>query len=137
MFPRPSLDLSSPEIHLIPDKVACAELGVTADELGYTVDAFVDGAYAGDFFYGGDKVDITLKGDRVVDLRTQDLEDLPIATRSGKLVPLSALADIEYSSGPEQIMRRERLRAITIQVTPPPEIYRPSRTTRACSASTP
>ena len=122
MFPRPSLDLSSPEIHLIPDKVACAELGVTADELGYTVDAFVDGAYAGDFFYGGDKVDITLKGDRVVDLRTQDLEDLPIATRSGKLVPLSALADIEYSSGPEQIMRRERLRAITIQVTPPPEI---------------
>jgi HAE1 family hydrophobic/amphiphilic exporter-1 len=122
MFPRPSLDLSSPEIHLIPDKVACAELGVTADELGYTVDAFVDGAYAGDFFYGGDKVDITLKGDRVVDLRTQDLEDLPIATRSGKLVPLSALANIEYSSGPEQIMRRERLRAITIQVTPPPEI---------------
>ena len=122
MFPRPSLDLSSPEIHLIPDKVACAELGVTADELGYTVDAFVDGAYAGDFFYGGDKVDITLKGDRVVDLRTQDLEDLPIATRSGKLVPLSALADIEYSSGPEQIMRRERLRAITVQVTPPPEI---------------
>ena len=122
MFPRPSLDLSSPKIHLIPDKVACAELGVTADELGYTVDAFVDGAYAGDFFYGGDKVDITLKGDRVVDLRTQDLEDLPIATRSGKLVPLSALADIEYSSGPEQIMRRERLRAITVQVTPPPEI---------------
>ena len=99
-----------------------AELGITADELGYTVDAFVDGAFAGDFFYGGDKVDITLKGDRVVDIRTQDLEDLPIATRSGKLVPLSAIADIEYSSGPEQIMRRERLRAITIQVTPPPEI---------------
>ncbi len=122
MFPRPSLDLSSPEIHLIPDQVACAELGVTADELGYTVDAFVDGAYAGDFFYGGDKVDITLKGNRVVDIRTQDLEDLPIATRSGKLVPLSALAEIQYSSGPEQIMRRERLRAITIQVTPPPEI---------------
>ena len=122
MFPRPSLDLSSPEIHLIPDKVACAELGVTAGELGYTVDAFVDGAYAGEFFYGGDKVDITLKGNRVVDIRTQDLEDLPIATRTGKLVPLSALAEIQYSSGPEQIMRRERLRAITIQVTPPPEI---------------
>ncbi len=122
MFPRPSLDLSSPEIHLIPDQVACAESGVTADTLGYTVDAFVDGAYAGDFFFGGDKVDITLKGNQVVDLRTQDLEDLPIATRSGKLVPLSALADIQYSSGPEQIMRRERLRAITIQVTPPPEI---------------
>lgn len=122
MFPRPSLDLSSPEIHLYPDQIACAELGITADELGYTVDAFVDGAFAGDFFYGGDKVDITLKGDRVVDIRTQDLEDLPIATRSGKLVPLSAMADIEYSSGPEQIMRRERLRAITVQVTPPPEI---------------
>ena len=34
----------------------------------------------------------------------------------GQLVPLSAVADVELSSGPEQINHRERERAITIQV---------------------
>src|SRR3990172_4982930 len=37
----------------------------------------------------------------------------------GQLVPLSAVADVELSSGPEQINHRERERAVTIQVTPP------------------
>ena len=35
------------------------------------------------------------------------------------MVPLAAVADVFYTSGPESIMRRERLRAITISVTPP------------------
>ena len=34
-------------------------------------------------------------------------------------MPLSALAEIDYGSGPEAIYRREKLRAITISVTPP------------------
>jgi HAE1 family hydrophobic/amphiphilic exporter-1 len=121
-MPRPSLDLSSPEIHLQPHVVEASELGVNAADLGYTVDVLVDGAYAGDYYVGGNKLDITIKGKNSLDLRTQDLAGLPVATPSGQLVPLSALAEISYSSGPEQINRRERLRAITIQVSPPPEI---------------
>jgi hydrophobic/amphiphilic exporter-1 (mainly G- bacteria), HAE1 family len=35
------------------------------------------------------------------------------------LVPLGAVADIQLSSGPEQINRRERQRTITIEVRPP------------------
>ncbi len=121
-MPRPSLDLSSPEIHLEPYVVEASELGVNAADLGYTVDVLVDGAYAGDYYVGGDKLDITIKGQESLDLRTQDLAGLPVATPGGQLVPLSALAEISYSSGPEQINRRERLRAITINVNPPPEI---------------
>jgi HAE1 family hydrophobic/amphiphilic exporter-1 len=37
-------------------------------------------------------------------------------------VPLGALADVELASGPEQINHRERVRAITIEVTPPPQV---------------
>jgi HAE1 family hydrophobic/amphiphilic exporter-1 len=48
----------------------------------------------------------------------QDLQDLPVATPSGDVVPLSALATVELGSGPEQINHRERQRAITIQVSP-------------------
>jgi HAE1 family hydrophobic/amphiphilic exporter-1 len=96
-----------------------ADMGINASELGYTVDALVDGAYAGDFFSGGDKIDLTIVGDESFARRTQDLNSLPISTAFGQLVPLSSVANISLSSGPEQINRRERQRAITIQVTPP------------------
>lgn len=117
--PRPSLDLSSPEIHVQPKLVESSEMGISAVELGYAVDAFVDGAYAGDYFVDGDKIDLTIKGAASFVGRTQDIERLPIATRGGGVVPLSAVANVEPSSGPESILRRERLRAITISVTPP------------------
>ncbi|MAV33827.1 MAG: acriflavin resistance protein [Planctomycetaceae bacterium] len=118
-MPRPSLDLSSPEIHVEPKLVEASEMGVTAAELGYTVNALVDGAYVGDYFTGGDKIDLTIIGNETFAKQTQDLESLPIVTTTGQLVPLGAVANVRLSSGPEQINRRERLRAITIQVTPP------------------
>jgi HAE1 family hydrophobic/amphiphilic exporter-1 len=118
-MPRPSLDLSSPEIHVEPKLVEASEMGVNASELGYAVDALVDGAYVGDYFTGGDKIDLTIVGSKAFTRRTQDLASLPIATATGQLVPLASVAQVRMSSGPEQINRRERLRAITIQVTPP------------------
>ncbi|MDC0261859.1 efflux RND transporter permease subunit [Planctomycetaceae bacterium] len=120
--PVPSLDLSSPELHVIPKLTQAAEMGFSASELGYTVNALVDGAYAGDYFYRGDKIDLTIIGQDELANQTQDIPALPIATPTGQLVQLEALADIRLGSGPEQINHRERLRAITIEVTPPPTV---------------
>ncbi len=60
--PNPSLDLSSPEMHILPKWQQAADMGISAEDMGYTVDALVDGAYAGDFFIDGDKIDLTIKG---------------------------------------------------------------------------
>ncbi|MHC4953976.1 MAG: efflux RND transporter permease subunit [Planctomycetota bacterium] len=122
IIPQPSLDLSNPEVHVIPRWTEAADLGMTAVDLGYAVDSLVDGAYAGDYFRGGTRIDLTLVGRDEFAGSTQDLKDLPIATPSGALVPLSAVADVRLGSGPEQINRRERQRAITISVSPPPEM---------------
>lgn len=126
--PVPSLDVSSPELHVRPKLEQSAEMGVSASDLGYTVNALVDGAYAGDYFHRGDKIDLTIIGDltligqKLHAARTQDVPALPVATPYGQLVPLEALASVEWSSGPEQINHRERQRAITIEVTPPPTV---------------
>lgn len=130
--PEPNLDQSSPQVHVEPKLIESSETGISASELGYTVDAFVDGAYAGDYFVGSDKIDLTIigksaaegrspedSGKEVEEMRTQDLLSLPISTRTGDVVPLSALAEVKYSSGPEAIFHREKMRAITISVTPP------------------
>lgn len=120
--PIPSLDLSSPEVHIEPHLIQAAEMGMSANELGYTANALIDGAYAGDYFIGGDKIDLTIKGRDESVLNAQDVESLPISTPMGQTVPLGALAKVTMKSGPEQINHRERQRAITIQVTPPPEM---------------
>jgi HAE1 family hydrophobic/amphiphilic exporter-1 len=124
--PEPSLDLASPEVHIVPKPMQTAELGVDNQQLGYLVDMLVDGAYATDYYLGGDKIDLTIMGRNARDPiaesfrgLTQDLDVLPIATPSGQLVTLADLADIRLSSGPEQINHRERDRAITIAVSPP------------------
>ncbi|MBW3538674.1 MAG: efflux RND transporter permease subunit [Planctomycetes bacterium] len=118
-LPQPSLELSSPEVHIEPDPSRSAELGFTVADLGYAVNALVDGAYAGDYFIGGDKVDLTILGAEETVRHNADLEGLLVATPSGDVVPLSAVANIALRSGPEQIHRRERQRTVTIQVTPP------------------
>lgn len=123
--PIPSLDLSSPEVHVKPKLMQAREMGVATDDLGYTVNALVDGAYAGDYYEGGDKIDMSIVG-RTGTLgstsHTQEIESLPVAVEGGRLVPIGAIADVTISAGPEQINHRERERAITIQVTPPPSM---------------
>ncbi|OYP36558.1 efflux RND transporter permease subunit [Rhodopirellula sp. MGV] len=120
--PIPSLDLSAPELHVRPRLMQAAEMGVNSSDLGYTVDALVDGAYAADYFLDGDKIDLTIKGETRLAERSQDIRALPIATPGGELVPLIALSDVELGSGPEQINHRERIRAITIEVSPPADV---------------
>ncbi|MFW6124693.1 MAG: efflux RND transporter permease subunit, partial [Pirellulales bacterium] len=121
-MPRPSLDLSSPEVHVKPKWEYAADMGLTAVDLGYTVNALVDGAYASDYFIGGDKIDLTILGRPDLATRTQDLASLPIAAPTGELVPLAAVADVELGGGPQEIHHRERERTITINVTPPTEV---------------
>jgi hydrophobic/amphiphilic exporter-1 (mainly G- bacteria), HAE1 family len=121
-FPRPSLDLSNPEVHVVPKWEQAADMQITADELGYAVDTLVDGAYAADFYSGGDRIDLRIMGESRFAERTQDLESLPIVTRAGELVPLAAIADVQLRSGPEQINHHTRQRTITISVSPPPNV---------------
>jgi HAE1 family hydrophobic/amphiphilic exporter-1 len=119
-LPKPSLDLSSPEVQLVPRLEQAADMRLDARQLGYMVDCLVDGGYATDYFLDSDRIDLVIKGDDRFVQRTQDLRSLPVVTPGGQLVPLAAVAEVhEFSSGPEQILHRERQRAITVQVSPP------------------
>ncbi|MBT6494990.1 MAG: efflux RND transporter permease subunit [Planctomycetaceae bacterium] len=120
--PIPSLDLSSPEVHVLPRWEKAAEQGISATALGYSVDALIDGAFSGDYWHDGTKIDLVIYGADEYARHTQDLGSLPISTPAGNLVNVSAIADVRLSNGPEQINHIERLRAITIQVKPAPGI---------------
>lgn len=118
----PGLVNANPEYHVRPQWDRVAELGVDATQLGYVVDALVDGAYAADFSTGGEKIDLRIVGEESYASRTQDLGSRTVVTRDGRLVPLSSLAEFSIGSGPPSIRHIERRRAITVEVRPPAEV---------------
>ncbi len=120
--PIPGLDLGNPEVRVRTDRRRAAELGISNRELGFMVDALVDGAKASEYRHQGREIDLVVKTPGDVDQRTHLLEQMPLWTPNGRLVTLGSLAEVELVNGPVQIDHRERERTITIQVTPPDEI---------------
>jgi HAE1 family hydrophobic/amphiphilic exporter-1 len=116
--PIPSLDLGNPEVRITPDRVKAADLGLSARDIGLAVNALMDGAIVDGYQHLGEEIDLVLRGDEDW-FRTQDISALPIYTPRGQLVPLSAIARVEITTGPEQINHSERSRTISIQVIPP------------------
>ena len=118
----PSMNLSSPELHILPYSEKASELGISVADLGYSVDALVDGAYAGDYWHEGTKIDLVLYGVDDYSRHSQDLANMPISTPQGKLVNISSVADIKLDSGPEKVNHVERTRSIVVQVKPAPDV---------------
>jgi len=114
----PSLQLSSPELHVLAKKEKAAELNLDNEELGYAVNALVDGAFAGEYWHQGRKIDLIIFGAEEHARYTHDLKDLPLATPEGKVVTLGSVADVELTSGPDQIQHKERVRTVTLQLKP-------------------
>ena len=120
--PNPGLELGAPEIRVVPNRIRLADNGVTARELGETVDAFNDGLRVAEVTVGSDRLDLVLRGVEDAVTETQGIASLPVITSSGRIVPTSTLASIEMTSGPSEIRHRERQRTITIEIRPAPGI---------------
>lgn len=116
--PRPGLELGAPEVRVIPDPVRLADNGVTVRELGTTVDTFNDGLRVAEITVGGKRIDLTLRGPQRRILETQGINNLPVVTRSGKILPVGELANVVVTSGPTEIRHIERERTVTLQVRP-------------------
>ena len=117
--PRPSPSLGGPEVRVIPDRTLLADNGVTARDLGMTVDAYNDGIRVAEITVRGERIDLTLTGLETHILETQDISTLPVVTREGKIVPAGSLASVVVTTGPTEIRHVGRERTITLVVSPP------------------
>lgn len=122
--PIPGLELGAPEVRLTPDRLRLADAGVGAANLATTVDAYNDGVRIAEITVGGQRIDLTLKGDDTNSAvqRTQDIGAFPVVTQSGQIVPVEALASVTVTAGPTEIRHRERLRTVTLEVRPSNEL---------------
>ncbi|MDV7340133.1 efflux RND transporter permease subunit [Terasakiella sp. A23] len=116
--PNPGLELGAPEVRVYPDPLKLADNGVSARELGQTVDTFNDGLRVAEITVDGKRIDLTLKGSANKVTQTQGIGHLPVVTQSGQILSVNALADVVVTSGPTNIRHIERQRTVTLEVRP-------------------
>jgi multidrug efflux pump subunit AcrB len=115
--PRVGSQLAQPEITIKPRFDLAADLGVTTSALSQTIRI----ATLGDIEQNSAKfslsdrqvpIKVSLSENARRDLAT--LENLPVPTSGGGSVPLKAVADIGFGSGPTTIQRSNQLRRLAI-----------------------
>jgi HAE1 family hydrophobic/amphiphilic exporter-1 len=109
-----SYELGKPELSLEIERERAADLGVSALDIGRTVSAFFAGVEATTFEDKGERYDVR------VQVRPENRDEIGelglvrVRSASGALVPLDNLVRPRIGSGPVQIDRESRTRAITI-----------------------
>ncbi len=116
--PRPALTLGEPEVRVVPDRVKLADNGLSARDLGQAVDAFNDGVRIAEINVDGKRIDLTLKGPARTEESTQSIGVLPVVTTDGRILPVRSLSDVAVTNGPTQIRRIDRVRTVTMSVSP-------------------
>lgn len=119
--PEPNnFNIPGPELQVVPDLVRLSEFGMTVADLGTAVRANGDGAIIGEYRIGGETIDLKLIANQSVNATSlHGLDDIPIASPNGRVVPLSNLARLERVTSPQQINRVGRQRAVSLQFTAP------------------
>jgi hydrophobe/amphiphile efflux-1 (HAE1) family protein len=106
--------LGMPELRITPDRARAADLGVSIESVGTTLNALVGGLRVGKYSSGGRRIDVRLRLLADQRSRPEDLSRLKVRTSSGELVPLSSLVKQEERPALQAITRRDRERAISI-----------------------
>jgi HAE1 family hydrophobic/amphiphilic exporter-1 len=120
--PIPGLELGAPELRVIPDPVRIADNGLTATGLAQSIDAYNSGLRVAEITVDGRRIDLTLQGPQGHVNQTQSLGQIPVVTSAGLILPLSSLATIEQTMGPTEIRHRDRVRTVTIDIQPAPDM---------------
>lgn len=118
--PVPSLEISYPEVSVIPDKTKLAANGLTEGELGMYIDVLMDGRKIDEYQPEGVKqVDLIIKGADDIFKTPEDILNSSIVNLYGNLIRIGDVVNLKYTSGMNQVNHLERKRTIRLEVTPP------------------
>ncbi|VAW46021.1 Acriflavin resistance protein, partial [hydrothermal vent metagenome] len=116
----PGLELGAPELNIKPNDRAIAEAGWSRNQLSTVLRSLGTGAFVGEYFDGNKRMNVVLRAEHWQ--TPEDLAATPLYTSNGDVVPLDELTFIERTAGPTQILRVDRARTLTLQVTPPADM---------------
>jgi hydrophobe/amphiphile efflux-1 (HAE1) family protein len=112
-----SASLVKPEVLIIPDVDRSTDLGVTVQSIATTANLATLGdidANLAEFDLGDRQIPIRVQIDPIYRDDAALMATLRVPSNTGDLVPLSAVANVQYGTGPAQINRYDRSRQISI-----------------------
>jgi len=121
--PIPSMELLYPEVRILPNRDRLKANGLSARDLGESVDVLMDGRVVGEYKQEGQKkIDMVLMTSEEKIATPEDLYRALVVTANGDVIPVSSLARLDRTYGITQIRHLERNRTITLQITPPDDL---------------
>lgn len=102
-----------PQIQVKYNHEKMAAYGVSVDDISEILETTFAGAVAGSLYEGDKKFDIVLRMDPS-QRNVESLEQLSIPLKDGTDIPLSQVADIDYSPAPAQISHEDGARRIYV-----------------------
>lgn len=117
-----SLTLAQPLLQVRPNWERAAEVGMSAEDLGFAVAALSDGAFVSEFFLADDKIDMFLFNQGGPGASVSTLESVLMQTPSGQVMPLSQLAEIVETVDTATVRRIDGQRTVTLNIIPPRSI---------------
>ncbi len=102
-----------PQIQVKYNHEKMAAYGVSVDDISEILETTFAGAVAGSLYEGDKKFDIVLRMDPSL-RNVESLEQLSIPLKNGTNIPLSQVADIDYSPAPAQVSHEDGARRIFV-----------------------
>ncbi len=104
-----------PTLAVRVNHAAAAQYGLSAADVSDALATGIGGTAAGRIFEGDRRFDVVVRFDEGARNDPAQLAALPIVAPDGTVVPLSSVARIEVSEGPNQISRNNGSRRIVVQ----------------------
>lgn len=102
-----------PQIQVKYNHEKMAAYGVSVDDISEILETTFAGAVAGSLYEGDKKFDVVLRMDPS-QRNVESLEQLSIPLKDGTDIPLSQVADIDYSPAPAQVSHEDGARRIYV-----------------------
>ena len=113
---RSMIQADAPQLYLTVDEAKALAIGVAISDVYDTLGYFMGGKYVNDFTRIGKIFRVIIQADAPYRMTPESLGELYVRSDTGKMVPLSTLAHVERTSGPESLKRENGFLAASMNV---------------------
>jgi multidrug efflux pump len=117
-FQDPDFKVNRPEINLTIDRERAAQLGISTQEIGRTLQLALSGRRYGYFIYNDRQYEVIGQLDRTERSAPHELRSLFLRSSYGEMVPLDNLVKMNESISPPAIYRYNQSYSVTVSATP-------------------
>lgn len=113
---RSMIQADAPQLYLTVDEAKALAMDVAISDVYDTLGYFMGGKYVNDFTRIGKIFRVIIQADAPYRMTPDSLGELYVRSDTGKMVPLSTLAHVERTSGPESLKRENGFLAASMNV---------------------